>query len=494
MKLAMFHSIRWSVQIWHGVLLIVVLAAFGLTTYEVAWRDQLQRVDAELAQRLQMPFRPMMPPPGGPAPMPPPGQRFPGQFRPMDPEAGKRRLAEFIREFRPNEGENVYYIIWDADGTVLARSPGAPDDVPRPEISAKSEPRPGPRIDGAHTRGEFREAYQRLPWGEALLVGRSIVAEISSARSLALILTAAGCAVLLLGLAGGWWLATRAIRPIEAIGKTATRIAAGDLSQRIDIGHAENELAQLADVLNTTFARLETAFSNQARFTADASHELRTPVSVILAQTQTALARERSAGEYREALQACGRAADRMRRLTESLLALTRLDAGEESMRRESMDLARVLRDSVELVRPIADQKRIGIICDLPALPCQGDAERLGQVATNLLSNAVQFNREDGEIRVAGRHENGSVYFTVADTGEGIPSEDVPHIFERFYRVDKARSRAKGRTGLGLAICKAIVEAHGGAISVKTAPEKGSAFTVRLPRTRAGANGGSSER
>ena len=149
--------------------------------------------------------------------------------------------------------------------------------------------------------------------------------------------------MLLLGLAGGWWVATRAIRPIEAISATAVKIAGGDLSQRINAADTESELGRLAGVLNSTFARLEAAFAQQARFTSDASHELRTPVSVILSQTQTALSRERTSSEYREALEACQRAARRMRKLTESLLELARLDAGQEPMKRERFDLSRIV-------------------------------------------------------------------------------------------------------------------------------------------------------
>ena len=164
--------------------------------------------------------------------------------------------------------------------------------------------------------------------------------------------------MLVLGLAGGWWVATRAIRPIEAISATAVKIAGGDLSQRINAADTDSELGRLAGVLNSTFARLEAAFAQQARFTSDASHELRTPVSVILSQTQTALSRERPAAEYREALEACQRAAQRMRNLTESLLELARLDAGQEPMKQERFDLLRVARECVEMVRPLAGGAR----------------------------------------------------------------------------------------------------------------------------------------
>jgi len=143
-----------------------------------------------------------------------------------------------------------------------------------------------------------------------------------------------------------------------------------------------------------------------------------------------------------------------------------------------------VARDCVELVRPLAADRGVEIHCELPAVKCVGDSERIGQVVTNLLSNAIHFNHEKGEVRVAARFENGTAFLAVADTGVGIPPEELPHIFERFYRVDKSRSRIQGKTGLGLAICKAIVEAHSGAIEVTSQPGAGSTFEVRLPAAR----------
>ena len=290
---------------------------------------------------------------------------------------------------------------------------------------------------------------------------------------------AVGGIILLLGLAGGWWLVGRAIRPIADISATAVKISAGDLSQRINVAEAESELGQLATVLNSTFARLEAAFAQQQQFTADAAHELRTPVSVMLTQTQTALNRERSAAEYRETLEACQRAAQRMRRLIESLLELARLDAGQEPMKRMKFDLSQTARDCVELIRPLADERGVKIHCELPPVECHGDAERLAQVITNLLTNAIQYNQANGEVRISAKLQGSMMLLAVSDTGPGISGEDLPHVFERFYRADQSRST--GQTGLGLAISKAIVEAHGGTIEVSSQPGAGTTFTVRLP-------------
>jgi len=294
-------------------------------------------------------------------------------------------------------------------------------------------------------------------------------------------LTGVGGAVLLLGLAGGWWSATRAIRPIEDISAIAVKIAAGDLSHRINVAETDSELGKLASVLNSTFARLEAAFAQQARFTSDAAHELRTPVSVVRTQTQMTLNRDRSAAEYKQTVEACQRAAQRMRRLIESLLELARLDAGQETMKRMRFDVTQVVRDCAELIRPLADERHVKIHFDSPKLDCEGDPERIAQVITNLLTNAINYNREQGEVRVAIERKDGASVLTVSDSGQGITPEDLPHIFDRFYRGDTSRTNSSGSSGLGLAITKAIVEAHGGTIEVSSEVGKGTTFTVRLP-------------
>jgi len=534
-----FNSIRGRLQAWHGLMLVTVRAGFGFTAYHAARDNQLRRIDQEeLTPRLMAPpFRPGPPgPPRGRGPEGPPGrarERGP-EGPPGEPSREDRRRfepAEFRERMREaiaragaldsSQTNRFYYVLWQADGTLLAQSSGSPKGLSMPEHTAAAWPQAPPENDGpggpmrpagappsggssqppgnnaaagpmrprlgppmppsGRTRGEYREAFRTMPGGEVLLVGRSIAQDLKDMQALALRLAGAGAGVLLLGLAGGWWLATRAIRPIEEIGATALKIAAGDLSQRINVADTDSELGRLARVLNSTFSRLEAAFAHQARFTSDASHELRTPVSVVLTQTQSALARERNPAEYREALEACQRAAQRMRKLTQSLLALARLDAGQDPMRREPLDLARVTRECVEMVRPLAAERGIELRCDLPAMPCAGDAERLSQVATNLLSNAIQFNHPGGEVRISTRAENGVAVLTVADTGEGIPAQDLPHIFERFYRVDQSRSAVHGGTGLGLAISKAIVDAHSGTIAVSSQPGAGSTFSVKLP-------------
>jgi heavy metal sensor kinase len=343
------------------------------------------------------------------------------------------------------------------------------------------ETNPGQNPPEPRMRGSYREIFHPTPGGEMVLVGRSIADELASLCLLAWELAGAGGVILLLGLTGGWWVASRAIRPIEDISATAVKIAAGDLAQRINAGDTDSELGKLASVLNSTFAWLEAAFAQQKQFTSDAAHELRTPLTVMLTQTQATLNRERNAAEYRATVEACQRAAQRMRKLMESLLELARIDAGQETMKRVSFDLSRTVSDCVEMVTPLAEERRLKVHCTLPPLACIGDSERLAQVITNLLSNAIEYSQESGEVRISGEPQDGTVVLRVNNTGPIIAAEDLPRIFERFYRADQSRTGAGAHTGLGLAISKAIVEAHGGTIEAASDSVAGTTFTVRLP-------------
>jgi two-component system OmpR family sensor kinase len=512
------NSIRWRLQIWYGVILAVLLTGFGVTAFQLmrggTYRrvdDELQRRVGELSQLFRQPPRNRGPEgrPGGRPFEGPPENQLPdgpprGRDFNFDPQ-GPREFHLPERQaglFDESDTNAFYFVIWRRDGSELARSTNAPADAvdilphpPRPDL-LPGQPRPGdegpnspngaPEIRRGspaqltpRMHGQFREVEMRLPPGERILVGRSIARQRADLRNTALMLTATGAGILLLGLIGGWWLASRAIRPIEDISATAAKISGGDLAQRINVGETESELGRLASVLNSTFARLDAAFAQQRQFASDAAHELRTPVSVMLTQTQTALHRERSAAEYRETVESCQRAAQRMRRLIESLLELAKLDAGQQPMKRARFDLAQTARDCVALIEPLATARQVKIVCDLPPLECIGDSERLGQVITNLLTNAITYNHENGEVRVEGEVKDGTVILRVSDTGVGISAEDLPRVFDRFYRVDS--SRTSGNTGLGLAISKAIVEAHGGQIEVTSQPERGTVFTLRLP-------------
>ena len=490
-----FKSIKWRLQIWYGLILVVVLTGFGFTAYQLERGRTLGRIDNELHRRAGVLANALRrPPPRGPnAEEPPLDRPPPDQTLENLPRRNQRLPIEFHLPpqaadlFSTNQPTNFYFVIESRDGKEIARAGNVPTHLVAMPVDnglVKANYNRGPELQGpkpppAWTEDGFRDIFDRIPSGETILVGCSIVPELKELRRTAFNLTAVGGLILLVGLAGGWWLVSRAIKPIEDISSTALKISAGDLSQRIDVAETESELGKLASVLNSTFARLDAAFAQQKQFASDAAHELRTPVTVMLTQTQTALNRERSPAEYRETLDACQRAAQRMRKLIGALFELARLDAGQEQMKRMKFDLSQSVRSCVELIQPIADEHSIKVHCELSPLECVGDPERLAQVITNLLTNAIQYNKPGGEIRIAAQSRDGTAILTVSDTGLGIAAEDLPHVFKRFYRGDK--SRTGGNTGLGLAISKAIVEAHGGGIEVSSEEDAGSTFTVRLP-------------
>lgn len=535
----MLRSIRWTLQLWHAGLLAVVLTAFGAMTFYEVRRARFAQIDVDLAGDVHMiagsirPNRGMMrfdgPPPGEPNGSPP---DFDAP-RPPPPDWERRglqmRLSPGLQERFETAKNGAYYVAWGRNNEIIGSAgeikgvpqPPANPNEPPPEQRRDREDRSrddrgrgfgdgpprgdGPRGDGFGPRDDrpglredrggppppipptfrqrdnIREAYLYGPFGTTIVVGRSIEADRDDLRRLGLQLIATGAVVLAVGLLGGLALAARVIRPIKTITKAAQAISVKNLGSRIDVADTENELGQLAEVLNGTFARLDDAFRQQVRFTADASHELRTPLAVMHSATQLALSRDRSPEEYKKTLNTLYRASVRMKDLVDSLLLLAGADAGQLAMTYQPIDLAEIARDTADLLMPLAVEKNVSI--DVTATPAKvsADAMRLGQVVTNLISNAIRYNRPGGNVRVSVSVEGSSAVLRVADTGIGIPPEHRPHVFERFYRVDPARTRAEGGSGLGLAIGRSIVAAHGGTISFENPDAGGTIFIVRLP-------------
>ena len=487
-----FKSIKWRLQIWYGLILVLVLAGFGFTAYQLERGRQLGRIDNELNHRFDFLIKALHAPPrerGQESFDRPPPDQFPDDApdgQNFHPPQKFNLPPQAANLFDSSDPDNFFFIIEDQHEKEIARS----QNVPKAEFGFDHFFDQANHIDNLPGNfakppppasfNEQRVISRSLPSGETILVGCTIAPELSELKITALKLTVIGSVILFFGLAGGWWFVGRALRPISEISSTAAKISSGDLSQRISIAETENELGQLAAILNSTFARLETAFAQQKQFASDAAHELRTPVAVMLTQTQMTLGRERDAAGYKQTVEACQRAAQRMRKLIESLLELARFDAGQEVLKRLEFDFAKTISDSVEMVQTLAEEKNVKIISGLPPLKISGDPERLAQVVTNLLTNAIQHNKPAGEVRVRLAEESGLAVLTIADTGSGIAAEDLPRVFERFYRADKSRTGA-GNSGLGLAICKAIVEAHGGTIEAASVSRAGATFSVRLP-------------
>jgi len=316
-------------------------------------------------------------------------------------------------------------------------------------------------VDVAWPVGELQEAINEFRWTALLIIPCGIIA----------------------AAVGGYWISRRALAPVDRIASTARAITAQQLGRRLDVPPTGDELQRLSETLNDMLARLETAFAETTRFTADASHELRTPVSLIRTTAEVALRRPRSAEEYRQALEGILRESERTSGLVQDLLTLTRADAGVDGWSPSRVDLCALVSDLRERLITLCEGRGLSLQLDLPAQSVFVDGEHaaLGRLVVILADNAAKYTPAPGEVRVTLRAADGTAEMEVADTGMGISAEDLPLVFERFYRADKARSRDAGGAGLGLSIARWIVERHGGRITIESETAKGSHVRVLLP-------------
>lgn len=290
--------------------------------------------------------------------------------------------------------------------------------------------------------------------------------------------------VLLLASAGGYFLARKSLAPIASMNSQTQRISAENLSARLDVTNTRDELGHLATTINDLLARLESSFKAQQRFIADASHELRTPLAVLRGETEVALGKTRTVAEYQQSLALIQDEAESLSRIVEDLFILARQPISTRAaLHTERISLNDAVKDCARAAQVLAIRKgvRLKLENDPPPLALNGDEELIKRMILNLLDNAVKYTPAGGEISLALARENGNAEIVVRDTGMGIPETDQSRVFDRFFRVDKARARAMGGAGLGLSIAQWIVEAHGGEISVASTPGQGSTFTVVLP-------------
>ena len=288
--------------------------------------------------------------------------------------------------------------------------------------------------------------------------------------------------------AGGYWLSRKAVAPVAEIARAAQSISEHELSKRLPILQTGDELQSLSETLNEMFGRLERAFKRVTQFTADASHELRTPIALMRTRTEVALRKQRSEADYRETIVRIHQELERTSALIENLMSLARADSDNEPLQVAPTNLNELFLEISETARLLAEGKSLRYDQQLSETPLNlsGNAPSLRRLFLILIDNAVKYTSREGRISVVLESSDGAAVTEIRDTGVGISTTDLPHIFERFYRADESRSRESGGTGLGLSIAKWIAEAHQGKISVVSKVGEGSVFRVQIPLSEEG--------
>jgi heavy metal sensor kinase len=283
---------------------------------------------------------------------------------------------------------------------------------------------------------------------------------------------------------GGYLISRRALKPVDQITTAAESISITNLSDRLDLPRSSDELQRLSETLNRMLARLDASVQRMSQLTADASHELRAPVSLIRTTAELAVQGDRTNAEYHEDMVQILAEAERTSRLIDSLLLLARADAGEGGLQHELADVSTSVREAMEPGRALAAEKRIELTANLSSdtAVVRGDGESLRRLFFILIDNAIKYTPEGGRVHVHLEALEEQVALKVTDSGIGMTQMDQQHIFDRFWRADKVRSRGVGGAGLGLSIARWIVDQHQGSIDVQSHPSQGSTFTVKLPR------------
>jgi heavy metal sensor kinase len=452
-------SIRWRLTLWNTLALGLVLLGFAAAVYGLTARALYEQLDDRLLA----------------------GLRQPAQDRRLDADPAGR-LRYWVDELHEHEG--IFCVVYGLGGEVRTRTEQlAADSVPAAPEAAPE----GSRFHDAAVPilGRQRMLVARLRAGgreyTALLMAPLEGVDRELRRLLAALATAVPVALVLSG-GLGYVLARKALAPVDHLRRQTRQITAESLDRRLPVANPGDELGALALTINEMIARLERSFAEVRRFTADASHELRTPLAVIRTEAELALGGAAVPPEERHLLGSILEECERLSRLTDQLLTLSREDAGVATQAHEAVDLGALVQGVAENLRPLAEAKGLRLHSSgQDGARVRGDAARLRQVFYNLLDNAIKYTPAGGEIEARVEARAGEAVATVRDTGIGIPAEHLPRVFDRFYRVDKARSREQGGTGLGLSITRSIVNAHGGSVELDSAVGRGTTCTVTLP-------------
>jgi heavy metal sensor kinase len=461
-------SLRFQLVAWYAALLTGCFVLIGVTTYVVLQNSLVGALrETQLRRARQI------------------GQLLLDEIR----GSGEARVGEEIQaRYAPNLNGRLVRIL-RSDSSVLYVSSEPKDQafnpaqLPLPGWSSRIEsarlvPLPGDREMLLTTR------EVQTPGGARYLIetGAPMDEVQAHLRQWLKFLLVVLPVVAALALGGGSFLVKRALLPVDTIAASAERISSQNLNERLPVARTGDELERLSIALNHMVQRLDDAFQYSRQFMADASHELRTPLTVLRGELESFIQEAALAPEWRERLGSALEEVERLASIVEGLFAISRLDAGEAAAEWVKLDLARLAAATADQMSLLAEDKNIQVTC-AAAKPVwvEGDRARLKQVVVNLLDNAIKYTLQGGTVALTVRAVNSHAVLEVADNGIGIPSEALPRVFDRFFRVDKARSRELGGAGLGLSIVKSICTAHHGRVEATSLPGQGSRFQVELP-------------
>jgi len=457
----MITSLKTRITVWYISLSTLILVCLGIALYFIISHSMMNERRALIAQDLEK--------------IPHVVQRYGNR--------GVNRLLDEAQEEIPLKPSEEFVQIFNANGESIASSQNLKGrSLPfRPDLANGTPSQFATvAISGDTTPALLGVTNIDINGQPSVVVVAASLSNVSSIQSrlLATLFLSIPVAILL-SVVGGALLARQAIEPLDRMTSTAQQISAERMNERIQLERADVELKRLADSFNEMLGRLDQSFKQIRQFTADASHELRTPITILMGETDLAVNGLLDDEECRTALSSRREELQRMSRIVDDLLTLSQFDHSQQILHRKPLDFSDLVIEVCEQQRNQARSK--GVDLELtktePAM-MEGDDSRLRQMVRNLLDNAIKYTPRGGKVTIELEKSNGNFELQVSDNGIGIPRDDLPHIFDRFYRVDKARTRDEGGTGLGLSIVKKVVEAHGGNVNVSSEVGTGTVMTV----------------
>ncbi len=457
-------SLARALLISHGLLAGVTVIGFAIAIVVTQYRSVIRQCEGELlgaAEALRQDLLDEVPP---------------GELSIPD---------SFVERFGRAPRDQAYWVLWSTDGQRVAWGGKLPEQKMIADLRPPDAP---PHPKGRHRFqaervGRELELILEVDQHRRLVIGRPLAKEFDGLFLLASRLSAFSVLAIVVAVLVASWISRRVAEPIQDLASTARRLSCDQLNERLYTPQPTIEMNELAIAFNAMLENLQQAFDRQKRFVADAAHELRTPVSIVLAQSEHSLTRERSSADYQSGFQTIRSTARHMKRLVDDLLTLSQIDAGQMTLNRTSIDLKTLIDEAITMVSLLAEQKAIVVTGAYSSVFVRGDAVRLRQVLLNLLANAIQFSNSGSHVIVSLNEETEAAILTIRDHGVGMTSDELSRVWDRFYQVDQARTitESSGR-GLGLSLVAEMVRLHGGRVALHSTPGEGSVATIFLPK------------